>query len=142
MKRSASCGAEHAALKPQAALRILGQLIVILRARRAEIALGIHVQPDRPENRLGEVGPQERQGDVLVQVVDTAQRGRLAAVVQQVADVVQQRSAYQVGRGAGLLGEMRALQRVLELRDALALVGSPAFHFVEIDYLLDYHGIE
>ena len=67
--------AEHAALKLQAALRILGQLIVVLRARSAEIALGVDVQPDRAENRLGEVRPQERQRHVLVQVVDAAQRG-------------------------------------------------------------------
>ena len=40
---------------------------------------------------------QERQRDVLVQVVDAAQRRRLALVVEQVAEVVQQRAVTSAG---------------------------------------------
>jgi hypothetical protein len=55
------------------------------------------VQADRAEHRFRERRPQERQRHVLVQVVLAAQRRRLAAVVDQVADVVQQRGADQLG---------------------------------------------
>ena len=50
------------------------------------------------------------------------QRGRGAQVVQQVAQVVQQRGGHEfVGRILGL-GQRRRLQRMLELRDRLAAV--------------------
>jgi hypothetical protein len=133
---------EHAALELEAALRILGQLRVIVGTGCAQIALRVDVQADRPENRLREAGPQERQRDILVEVVDAAQRGRIALIVQEVTDVVQQRGTYQLGRGGRLLGEVRALERVLKLADALAFVGASAFAPVQLEYLFDYQGIE
>ena len=69
---------------------------------------------------------QERQRRVLVQVVDAAQRRRLALVVQQVAQVVQQRRGDQRWRRAVVFRARRRLQRVLELRDGLAVVGAAA----------------
>jgi hypothetical protein len=55
---------------------------------------------------------------------------------------VQQRGAHQRRRRTGLLGELRALQRVLELRDALAFVLATALHLVQLDQVFDYQGIE
>ena len=53
-------------------------------------------------------------------VVDAAQRGRLAQVVQQVAEIVQQGGGDErVARAFGL-AERRALQRVLQLGHRLA----------------------
>src|SRR5687768_4870151 len=113
---------EHAALQFQAALGVLRQRLAVTWPGGAQVALRVHVQADRAEHRLWKYLAQERQRHVLVLVVHAAQRRRLAAVVQQVADVVQQRGADQLAWGAGALGGMRALQRVLELSDPLAFV--------------------
>jgi hypothetical protein len=59
-----------------------------------------------------------------------------------VANIVQQRRAHQLRRRAGPLGELGALQRVRELRHALAFVGAVALGFVQIQYLFNYQGIE
>jgi hypothetical protein len=56
-----------------------------------------------------------------------------------VAQVVEQRGADQLGRRAGLLGQMRALQRMLELRDAFAFVSAMAFAFIQRKDFLDHH---
>jgi hypothetical protein len=48
------------------------------------------MQLDGVQHLVGEQAAQERERAVLVHVVDTAQRGRLAQVVHQVAQVVQQ----------------------------------------------------
>ena len=56
----------------------------------AQVALGVDVQLDRVEHGVGEQAAQERQREVLVGVVDAAQRRRLALVIEQVAEVVQQ----------------------------------------------------
>ena len=55
-------------------------------------------------------------------VVDAARGRRLALVVEQMAEVVQQGCSDQRRVGAGALGRMRGLQRVLELRHGLAAV--------------------
>jgi hypothetical protein len=65
--------------------------------------------------------------------------GRLAAVVEQMAEVVQQRRAYEFGRRTGSLGEMRALQRVLELAHAFPFVGACAFFPEQLQDLLDHY---
>ena len=82
---------EHAALQHEAALRVGRQRVVVVGARRAQVALGVDVQLDRREHVVVEQPAQERQRGVLVQVVDAAQRRRIALVVQQMAEVVQQR---------------------------------------------------
>ena len=129
-------GAVDAALEHEAALGILGQFFVIARSRGAKIALGIDMQADRGEHRFWKQTTQERQCGVLVPVVDAAQRRRLAAVVEQMADVVQQRRADELGRRTGALGVLRALQRVLELAYPLAFVSAPAFLFQQLQDLL------
>jgi hypothetical protein len=58
------------------------------------------------------------------------------------AEVMEQRRADQLRRRAVALGELRALQRVLELRHALAFVGARAFRFKETDYFINYQGSE
>ena len=88
----------------------------------AQVALGIDVQADGGEHRVGQEAAQERQGVVLVGVVDAAQGRRLALLVQQVAQVVQQAGRDQGVVGAGLFGEVRRLQRVFELRHRFAAV--------------------
>jgi hypothetical protein len=71
---------------------------------------------------VGEQSAQKRQRAVLVDVVHAAQRRRLAQVVQQVAEVVQQRGGDQrIARAFGLAQRSR-LQRVLQLRYGLAAV--------------------
>ena len=63
--------------------------------------------------------------------------------LSEVAQVVQQRRAHQLRRRALALGEVRALQRVLELRHALALVGARALWLSKRpDDLIDYQGSE
>jgi len=81
-------------------------------------------------------------GTPLVQVVDAAHRRRLALVVQQVADVVQERRAHERARRALGLRPHRALQRVLQLRDALAFVLALAFRRIQRKNFLHYHGSE
>ena len=90
MKALGLRGVEHAALQREAALRVVRQPLVVVVVGLAEIALGVDVQLDRVEHRVGEQAAQERQGEVLVGVVDAAQGRRLALVVEQVAEVVQQ----------------------------------------------------
>jgi Zn-dependent alcohol dehydrogenase len=63
------------------------------------------VAADGAQHRVGEQPAQERDGEVLVDVVDAAQRGRRAQVVHQVAEVVQQRGGDQRVVGASLLGQ-------------------------------------
>src|ERR671911_2661070 len=79
---------KYAALKFQAALGVFRQRLAVTRPGGAKVALRVDMQPDRSEHRLRKYLAQERQRHVLVLVVHTAQRRRLPAVVQQVADVV------------------------------------------------------
>jgi hypothetical protein len=53
-------------------------------------------------------------------VVDAALGRRFTLVVDQMAQVVQQRSGNERRIGAGVLGRMRGLQRVLELPWSIA----------------------
>ena len=55
---------------------------------------------------------------------------------------MQPRRAPLCARRAGALGVSRGLQRMLELRDALALVFPAAFFLVQGNDLLDYQGNE
>jgi len=101
------------------------------------------VQLDRVEHRVREQTAQEGQGVVLVRVVDAAQRGRLALVVQQVPQVMQQAGRDEGIVRARLLGQVRRLQRVLELRDRLAAVlagamaGKERFDVVEAEHVVN-----
>jgi hypothetical protein len=119
-------GAEHAALQREAALGIVAELGVVVGVGLAEIALRVDVQLDRIEHGVREQAAQERYRVVLVRVVDAAQRGRVvvaaALVVQQMAEVVQQAGRHQFVARARLLGEVRCLQRMFELRHRLAAV--------------------
>src|SRR6185369_1036107 len=81
---------EDAALQRQAALRVRRQPIVVGGVDVAEVALGVDVQPDRLEHVVRKQPAQERQREVLVGVVDAAQRRRLALVVEEMAEVVQE----------------------------------------------------
>ena len=111
---------EDAALQPERALGVVGQRGEIARPHGAQVALGVHVQLDGVEDRITEQPAQERQRAVLVDVVDTVQRRRFAQVVQQVAQVVQQRRGDELVVGAVGFGQQRALQCVFELRHRLA----------------------
>jgi hypothetical protein len=95
---------------------------VVPRVDPAQVALGVDVQLDRVEHRVGEEAAQERQREVLVRVVDAAQRRRLALLVEQVAEVVQEAGGDERVARFALLGKVRRLQGVLELGDRLAAV--------------------
>ena len=135
--------AEDPALQLEAALRVDRQRRPVLGAgqravaARAQVALGIDVQPDRLQHGRAEQVAQEGQRDVLVTVVDAAQRRRLALVVDEVAEVVQEGRDDQLVAGAVLFGQVSRLQRVLKLRDrlagvhAVALGGEQPFDVVE-----------
>jgi hypothetical protein len=82
-----------AALQRQASLRIRRQRVVIVGLGGAEVALGIDVQPDRLEDVVVEQRAQERQRRILMYVVDAALGRRFTLVVDQMAQVVQQRSS-------------------------------------------------
>jgi hypothetical protein len=58
-------------------------------------------------------------------------------VMQQMANVVKQRSGHLSVRCLGLLGKVRRLQAVFEHRDALAEVGFSAAYLEEIEEELD-----
>ena len=113
-------------MQREAALGIGGQRIVISGPRGAEVTLGIDVQANRLEHVVGEQRAQERQREVLVDVVDAALGRRFALVVEQVTEVVQQRGGDQRGVRACGFGQRRTLQRMLELRHRLARVHAPA----------------
>ena len=110
---------EHAALQGEAALRVRREPPVITAVDVAQVALGVDVQLDRVEHGVGEQAAQERQREVLVRVVDAAQGRRLALLVQEVAEVVQQAGGDQL---VVLLGEAPAgaEQRRLDGRTAHA----------------------
>jgi hypothetical protein len=74
-----------------------------------------------------------------VPVVDSAQGRRLAAIVDEMADVVQQRGAHELVGRAGALGEVRALQGVLELAYPLAFVCASAFFDEQGEDVLERH---
>src|SRR5256885_333065 len=67
-------GAERTALQLQRPLAVIRQRVVVAGARRAQVALGIDVAADRAEHAFGEQPAQERDREVLVGVVDAAQR--------------------------------------------------------------------
>src|SRR5579862_6413129 len=113
---------EDSALQREAALGILGERLVVVGLEGAEGALGIDVQPDRLDDGGREERTDEGDREVLVLVVDSALGRRLALEIEHVAEVVEERRGDELGRGALLLGEVRALQRVLLLRDAFARV--------------------
>ncbi len=103
---------EDAALQHEAAPRVGRQGLEIARLARAQEALGIDVQAYgfqglRPEERT-----QERQASILVQVIETLLRRRLAEVVQQMAKVVQQCGRDEGASSAILFGQVRGLQRM------------------------------
>ena len=115
-------GGERRPLQREAALRIVGQARVVARIGRAQVALGVDVQLDRHQHRIRQQAAQERQREVLVGVVDAAQGRRVALLVQQVAEVVQQAGGDQRVVGVRLLGQVRGLQRMLKLGDRLPAV--------------------
>src|SRR5476649_923090 len=84
------------------------------------------MQSDRLEHSIAKQRPQERQREILVQVVDTPLARRLALKIEQMPQVVQKRGANECFVGASLLGQCRRLQRVLELRDRFATIGNGA----------------
>jgi hypothetical protein len=85
------------------------------------------VQANGRQDVVREQCAQERQRRKLMQVVDAAQRGRFALVVEQVPQVVQQRRRDQRVAGTFVLGARGRLQRVLDLVDRLARIGAPPF---------------
>ncbi|MCY1306207.1 hypothetical protein D9M70_560560 [compost metagenome] len=91
------------------------------------------MQPDRLQRGRSEQRTQERQAAVLVQVVQALLRRRAAEVVQQVAQVVQQGGGDQRAVRPLLLGQVRGLQRMFELRDRLAVVLRMALGLEEAD---------
>src|SRR6185369_464828 len=121
-ERGGTVVVEDAALQCEAALRVRGQPRVVAAVDLAEVTLGVDVQLDRVEHAVREEPAQERQRVVLVGVVDAAQRRRLALVVEEMAEVVQQARSDERVTGVALLGQVRGLQRVLELRHRLAAV--------------------
>lgn len=80
---------EHAALQRKTAHRIDRELAEVLGIDGAQATLGVDVQPDRLEHGIAEQRPQERQGVVLVQIVDAALGGRLALKIEQMAEIVE-----------------------------------------------------
>ena len=112
-------GREGPALQHQAVLRCGRQRLPVPRLHRAQVTLGVHVQADGLQHRVGQQAAQERNGHVLVQVILL---GRVTPRRQQVAQVVQQ-GGHHGGRGfARLFGPLRALQCVLQLAHCLAAV--------------------
>ena len=77
------------------------------------------MQADRLDDGGGEVAHQHGHAAQFVHVVDVV---HLADVVDrhEMAHVVQQRGGYQRRVGAGVLGELRALQCVVQRADRLA----------------------
>src|SRR6185369_810430 len=113
---------ENAALQRQRPLRIVGQGGEVTGPDHAQVALGIDVQLDRLDHGVAEQAAQERQRAVLVNVIDALQRRRRAEVVQQMPEVVQQCRRDQFIAGIFGFRQLRALQRVLELRHRFARI--------------------
>ena len=61
------------------------------------------------DNAVAKHATQKRHSDVLVQIVDAAQRGRFTVFGKQVSQVMQQGSGHEFIVSAGLLGQQRGL---------------------------------
>src|SRR5471032_3449978 len=90
------------------------------------------MQADRLEYCVAEQRPQERQSEILVQVVNTPFARCLALEIEQVTQVVQERRANERFISARFLCQCRRLQRVLELRDRFAAIGNGAVGIKEM----------
>src|ERR1035438_8958583 len=105
----------------------------VLGVRRAEIALGVHMHA----HRRGHFGPemlrQPGMPEVFMPRVDTHIRDILRHVMQEVADVVQQRRDHQPVRSTVARRTIRRLQRVFQLRDRLAKIRRAAFGLEDFD---------
>ena len=77
---------------------------------------------DGPQHIVAKQAAQKGQGAELVQVVHAAFTGRVAQIVQQMAQVVQQRCRHQRVAGTGLFGQVGGLQRVFQLGNGFAAV--------------------
>ena len=107
---------EYAALQQQATLRVIRQPCVIFRLYRAEKSLGVDMQFNGVQNLVAKQPPEERQGAILVNIVDATQGRRIAEIMQQMSKVVQQCSSYQLVIGTVALGKICSLQRMFQLR--------------------------
>src|SRR2546423_836314 len=95
-------------------------------------------------HRLAHLGPemlrQPGRAQRFVLSIDALFGNVLGKIVQEVADIVQQRRRDQCRPGSRPFGEPRSLQRMLVLRDAFAIHRRSA-PLVEGHYLLGYaHG--
>jgi len=87
---------------------------------------GLHPVHARLEHGVGKDRSQERQREVLMLIVNTVGRGRIPLQVQQVTQIVQQRSGDERIRCARRFRQGGGLQRVLQLGDGLTAVGNVA----------------
>jgi len=93
------------------------------------------MQAHRLGYRLAEPARQPFPSAQLMAIVDAARRRIVAEIVDQVADIVQQCGGDERRVGSLKFGERGALQRVLELSDALAAIIVAA---VAVEALEDY----
>jgi hypothetical protein len=80
------------------------------------------MQPDRLDHAVIKPLPKILTTNLFVLRIKAAIRNVFILMVQQVADVVKQRSGHFSARRLGLLGKVRRLQTVFEHRDAFAEV--------------------
>jgi hypothetical protein len=92
----------------------------------------VDVELDRLEDFRAERAAQEYQGAVLVRIVNRVRR-----MGDQMADVMQESGSRQLGARAFREGETGALQRMLELADALAPMAPRARLGIQADDVFD-----
>ena len=123
--RDEACGLlcrENPSLQSKAAPGVVRERVLVAWLDSAKVAFCVHMPFDGVQHPPSECRAQERDGEVLVLVVDAAQRRRIALLPEQVSDVMEKRRRDQIIVRAGLLCKIRRLQRVFKLRNRLTAV--------------------
>ena len=97
-------GGEWPALEGEALARGFREVGEVAGFGGGEVSLGVDVEADAVQNRDGEPAVEPRGADVFVLAIDAVLSDVFAEAVQEVADVVEQRSGDQFVRRSGLLG--------------------------------------
>lgn len=120
-------GGERTTLQRQAAHRASREKGEIFRIDRRQMALGFDMEAHRAGDVLAEILAEPVAPPRFVTIVDAALGGAGSEIMDEMADIVEQRGGDERRAGAARLGELRALQRVGELCHVLvAVIGTAA----------------
>jgi hypothetical protein len=119
MKRGGFFCAKRPTLELETSHRSGGETAEILWVSRTKVTLSGNMQSHRLRDRRAESIQQMACTELFMPVIDAAQRRAVVGIVEQVANIMQQRSRDERRGSTGLRGQKSALERVLALRDPL-----------------------